>query len=181
MSGSRWQLCSQSYMNVSFSHLKGGNYIFLPAAPGRDRILKPLATTSKIGIYSQGFLFSLLLRSNSSGPNRLPYRWIPKPCVLGRKVKCVWPWNWQLTFMSGRCTEPTWMHSLSLHLLFVVSICSFETGTALPMKNAVFWNIAVRISQETHYISPTEPSRLMLCKIWGLDGCDCEECRLLGC
>jgi hypothetical protein len=39
----------------------------------------------------------------------------------------------------------------------------------------------VRTSQETHYISATEPSRLMLCKIWGFQGCDCEEFRFLGC
>jgi hypothetical protein len=38
----------------------------------------------------------------------------------------------------------------------------------------------VRTSQETHYVSATEPSRVMLCKIWGLHGADYEECRLLG-
>jgi hypothetical protein len=37
----------------------------------------------------------------------------------------------------------------------------------------------VRTSQETHYISATEPSRLMLCKIWSFHGGDYEECRLL--
>jgi hypothetical protein len=36
------------------------------------------------------------------------------------------------------------------------------------MKNAVFWDIKnpVRTSQETHYVSATESSQLMLCKIW---------------
>jgi hypothetical protein len=38
----------------------------------------------------------------------------------------------------------------------------------------------VRTSQETHYLSATESSQLMLCKIWGLHGSDYEECRLLG-
>jgi hypothetical protein len=38
----------------------------------------------------------------------------------------------------------------------------------------------VRTSQETHYVSATESSQLMLCKIWGLHGGDYEECRLLG-
>jgi hypothetical protein len=38
----------------------------------------------------------------------------------------------------------------------------------------------VRTSQETHYISTTEPDRLMLCKIWSVHGDDYEECRLLG-
>jgi hypothetical protein len=49
------------------------------------------------------------------------------------------------------------------------------------MKNAVFWDIkTVRTSQETHYVSATEPSRLMLCKIRGVHGGNYEECRLLG-
>jgi hypothetical protein len=38
----------------------------------------------------------------------------------------------------------------------------------------------VPTSQETHYVSATEPSRLMLCKIWSFHGGDFEECRLLG-
>jgi hypothetical protein len=41
-----------------------------------------------------------------------------------------------------------------------------EVFTATAMKNAVFWDIkTVRTSQGTHYLSVTEPSRLMLCKI----------------
>jgi hypothetical protein len=39
----------------------------------------------------------------------------------------------------------------------------------------------VRTSQETHYVSATEPSQLMLCHIWGFHGGNYEECRLLGC
>jgi hypothetical protein len=38
----------------------------------------------------------------------------------------------------------------------------------------------VRTSPETHYFFGTEPSRLMLCKIFGFHGGDYEECRLLG-
>jgi hypothetical protein len=38
----------------------------------------------------------------------------------------------------------------------------FEVLTAVTMKNAVFWDIK---TQGTHYVSATEPSRLMLCKI----------------
>jgi hypothetical protein len=37
----------------------------------------------------------------------------------------------------------------------------------------------VRTSQETYYISTTEPNRLMLCKIWCFQGGDYEECCLL--
>jgi hypothetical protein len=39
----------------------------------------------------------------------------------------------------------------------------------------------VHTSQETHYISATEPLQLMLCKIWGFHGAIREEYRLLGC
>jgi hypothetical protein len=39
----------------------------------------------------------------------------------------------------------------------------------------------VRTSQETHYISATESSQLMLCKIWGFHGGDYEVRRLLRC
>jgi hypothetical protein len=49
------------------------------------------------------------------------------------------------------------------------------------MKNAVFWDKKpVRTSQEAHYFSATEPSRLMLYDIWGFHGGDYEECRILG-
>jgi hypothetical protein len=37
----------------------------------------------------------------------------------------------------------------------------------------------IRTSYETHYVSATEPSRLMLRKIWGFHGSDYEEYRLL--
>jgi hypothetical protein len=37
-----------------------------------------------------------------------------------------------------------------------------------------------RTSQETHYFSTTQSSRLMLCNISGCHGSDYEECRLLG-
>jgi hypothetical protein len=36
-------------------------------------------------------------------------------------------------------------------------------------------------SEETHYVSATEPTHLMLCKILGLHGSDYEGCRILGC
>jgi hypothetical protein len=59
---------------------------------------------------------------------------------------------------------------------------TFEVFTAVTMKNVVFceYKNAVRTSQETHYVSDTDLSRLMLCKIWGFHGSDYEECRLLG-
>jgi hypothetical protein len=42
-----------------------------------------------------------------------------------------------------------------------------------------FGKRTVRTSQETHYFSTTEPSPLMLFKIWGIHSGDNEECRLL--
>jgi hypothetical protein len=50
------------------------------------------------------------------------------------------------------------------------------------MKNIVFWHINSQfVPHSRHYVSATEPSRLMLCKIWGFHSGDYEECRLLGC
>jgi hypothetical protein len=68
--------------------------------------------------------------------------------------------------------------SLSCNIHAVVR---FEVFTAVTMKNAVFWDKnTVHTSQETHYVSATESSQLMLCKISGFYGGDYEECRLLG-
>jgi hypothetical protein len=50
----------------------------------------------------------------------------------------------------------------------------YEECRLLGYKNPV------RTSQETHYFSTTESSRLMLCKIWCFHGSGYEECRLLG-
>jgi hypothetical protein len=49
------------------------------------------------------------------------------------------------------------------------------------MQNVVFWNITTQfVPHRRHITSATEPSQLMLCKIWGFHGSDYEECRLLG-
>jgi hypothetical protein len=50
----------------------------------------------------------------------------------------------------------------------------YEECRLLGYKNPV------RTSQETHYLSATEPSQLMLCKSWDFHSADYEECRLLG-
>jgi hypothetical protein len=56
----------------------------------------------------------------------------------------------------------------------------FEVFTAVTIKNVVSWDKnPVHISQERHYVSAIELSRLILCKIWGLHGGDCTECCLL--
>jgi hypothetical protein len=56
----------------------------------------------------------------------------------------------------------------------------FGVFTAVTMKNGVFWDIGTQfVLHRRHIVSAAEPSRLMLCKIWGFHGGDHEECRLL--
>jgi hypothetical protein len=50
----------------------------------------------------------------------------------------------------------------------------YEECRLLGYKNPV------HTPQETHYVSATEPRKLMLCKILGFHCGDYEECRLLG-
>jgi hypothetical protein len=47
------------------------------------------------------------------------------------------------------------------------------------MKNIVFWDIKTLVgtSQETHYVPAIEANQIR--KIFGFDGGDYEECRLL--
>jgi hypothetical protein len=47
------------------------------------------------------------------------------------------------------------------------SYVRFEVSTAATMKNAVLWDIETQfvLHRRTHYLSATEPSRLMICKI----------------
>jgi hypothetical protein len=52
--------------------------------------------------------------------------------------------------------------------------CDYEECRLLRYKSSV------RSSQDTHYVSATEPSRLILFKILGFQGSNYEECRLLG-
>jgi hypothetical protein len=58
----------------------------------------------------------------------------------------------------------------------------FEVFTAVTMRNVVFWDIKSQFVPHGrhHYVSATNPSQLMLCKIWGLHSGDYEEYRLLG-
>jgi hypothetical protein len=54
---------------------------------------------------------------------------------------------------------------LSVELKTPEEFVRFEVFTAVTMKNAVFWDIKTQLLQKTHYISSTELSRLILCKI----------------
>jgi hypothetical protein len=58
-------------------------------------------------------------------------------------------------------------------------ISGFYSGDYEECRLLGYKNL-VRTSQETHYVSDTEPSRLILCKISGLYSADYEECSLLG-
>jgi hypothetical protein len=95
--------------------------------------------------------------------------------------------NWHLTAVSavsalGRNFNKTYLlpssadtHKVTIHLnIYRIKHCEREEWRLLGYKNPV------RTSQETHYFSTTESSQLMLCKIWGFQGSDYEECRLLG-
>jgi hypothetical protein len=65
------------------------------------------------------------------------------------------------------------MQTLRQCLKRVGNNSSLEECRLLGYKNPF------RTSQETHYVSTTESSQLMLCKIWSFHGSDYEECRLL--
>jgi hypothetical protein len=54
-------------------------------------------------------------------------------------------------------------------------------GDDYKERRLLGYKTPVRTSQETYYISVTEPIQLMLWKIWSVHGGDYEECRLLGC
>jgi hypothetical protein len=59
-------------------------------------------------------------------------------------------------------------------------IWAFHSGDYEECRLLVYKN-PVRTSQKAHYVSATEPSRLMLCKIRGSHGGDYDACLLLGC
>jgi hypothetical protein len=64
--------------------------------------------------------------------------------------------------------------------LLVIWTCANTPSITIYQECRLLWyKNPVRTSQETHYVSATEPSRLMLCKIWGIHGGDYEDCRLL--
>jgi hypothetical protein len=69
---------------------------------------------------------------------------------------------------------PIRLYTTSLHKMWGFHGSDYEEFRLLGYKNPV------RTSQETHYVSATESSQLMLRKIWGFHGSDYEEWRLLG-
>jgi hypothetical protein len=75
--------------------------------------------------------------------------------------------------VASRCTDCAIMASYC-------KIWGFQGGDYEECRR-LGYKIPVRASQEAHYVSAPEASRLMLCKIWDFHGGDYEECRLLGC
>jgi hypothetical protein len=84
----------------------------------------------------------------------------------------------------GTCV-PLMKVGCCLIFLFVKSICTNLNSLSVIRHLFLFrqrllaYKYPDRTSQETYYVSATEPSQLMLCKIWGFHGADYEECRLL--
>jgi hypothetical protein len=73
-------------------------------------------------------------------------------------------WNWK-----ENRTEVTYCKIWGFH------------GSGYEEWSLLGYNNPVCTSQETHYVSTTESSQLMLWKIWGFLGGGDEERRLLGC
>jgi hypothetical protein len=85
-----------------------------------------------------------------------------------------WSVNWQfcaLRDMNRQRNRYKYLHTSC-------QIWGFHGGDYEECRLLGYQN-PVRTSQETHYVSATDPSQLMLCKIWGFYSAACEECRLL--
>jgi hypothetical protein len=94
----------------------------------------------------------------------------------GQKYSCRFPTSARI---KSTATTIGWMISKIKHLGELCKIWGFhgadyEECCLLGYKNPV------HTSQETHYLSATDPNRLMICKIWGFHGADYEEWCLLG-
>jgi hypothetical protein len=68
---------------------------------------------------------------------------------------------------------------LSLQIRFEKNYKYQVSGGEYEKCRLLVYKHPVSTSQETHYFFATEPTRLMLCKIWDFHGGDYEECRLL--
>jgi hypothetical protein len=74
----------------------------------------------------------------------------------------------------GRTQTSCWRTTPFLYRMWGFQGSDYEECRLLGYKNPV------PTSRETHYVSATEPSRLMLCKIWCFHGSEYEECHILG-
>jgi hypothetical protein len=62
--------------------------------------------------------------------------------------------------------RPAFFCAVLLLVNFLKIVVGSEVFTAVTLKNAVFCNIKAQfVPHRRHYVSATEPSRLILCKI----------------
>jgi hypothetical protein len=130
------------------------------------------------------------------------YGWsVWEPCTLLSPVSTRHHWNcflrrtrmqrsssqWTSTSVQGKKLAFQTYMDLLLHAIRerirqsnLFKIWGFHGGEYEECRLLKYKN-SVRTSKETHYVSATEPSRLMLCKIWGFHDGDYEKSRLLGC
>jgi hypothetical protein len=102
--------------------------------------------------------------------------------------------DWSVQFActhSGRGPFGKHWGTAAQHAIVLLYLCNLFDGRGVGRKRErkaigkeecrlLGYKNPVRTSQETHYVSVTESSKLMLCKIWGFHSGDNEECRLLG-
>jgi hypothetical protein len=118
------------------------------------------------------------------------------------------PWIKCLFILLARLAWKTWYNWVKIKVCNKISDnCIFQTGNKFKIlgwrlnilqhnffPTCEIWGLhcsdyeesrfpgyknPVRTSQETHYVSATEPGRLRPCKIWGFHGGDYDECHLL--
>jgi hypothetical protein len=77
-----------------------------------------------------------------------------KAILAGKETAYSVPWQW-------------WSVSCSMQYV------RYEVFTAVTVKNAVFWDRKPQfLPHRKYYVSATEPSRLMPCKLWGFHSGD---------
>jgi hypothetical protein len=144
------------------------------------------------------------LRSCGSGPgssqpreNKWGATWKKKQWLRTRKLRLTvvgdprrWPRDTPLSADGGTKIHPPVADAVLLiflrcnflqHQRFaeLCNICGLHGGNYDECR-LLGYKYPVRTSQETHYVSVTETSWLMLCKIWGFHGSWLWTCRLLG-
>jgi hypothetical protein len=105
--------------------------------------------------------------------------WHSRNRTIVPRIRCMTLWKWLVR-------SRTKGHGVCLFACFVYDSCSLSFGSdSKRLHNEecrlLGYKYPVHTSQETHYVSTTESSQLMLCKILGSHSGDYEEWRLLGC
>jgi hypothetical protein len=136
----------------------------LPSRPGRNSVRFVCRLEKRC---SRCFDFSRQARSGNEGTRSEAKVSNMRPIEMS-------PWFW--------CFGASIWHEKTSQYIFL----SFQEKGKMNLEEEykecllLRYKIQVRTSQETHYVSTTEPSHLMLCKVRGFHGGDYEEWRLLG-